>query len=51
MPLYLSMTCLGNTKEVEVSSSKNYDKWRKVVVLLRECKKISNMSLNIYTRV
>ena len=43
-----SMTRLGNTKEVVLSrcdsSSHDYDKWRKVVVLLREYENISNMS-------
>ena len=34
---------------IEVSSSYLYDKWRKVVVLLREYKNISSMSLKIYT--
>ena len=33
----------------EVSSLHEYDKWRKVVVLLREYKNVSNMSFKIYT--
>ena len=47
-----SVTRLGNTKKgciIEVPSSHQYDKWCKVVILLREYKNISNMSSKIYT--
>ena len=47
-----SMTRLGNTKEVVLSRCRlliNMTKWRKVVVLLREYKNMSNMSFKIYT--
>jgi len=47
-----SMTRLGNTKKnriIEVSSSHQHDKWRKVVVILREYENISNMSFKTYT--
>ena len=34
---------------MEVLSSHSYDKWRKVVVLLREYENISNMRIKLYT--
>ena len=46
-----SMTRLGDIEKLyimNVSSSYSYDKWHKVVILLRKYKNISNISLNIY---